>query len=347
MRLDHNQKASKSNNWHRLKGFSWHGQGLGCQLCFWPPSTGLLPLFIYEFALPWNLFSCNQSPKSLLLSHNESPLSCFLWWSLPRGTYFFHHIYTINICDSIAGVHLIIDNLGILKVSSSEPEPGGYSLLAAVSVSNHPSKKTRLLAVTVKHQVWKNPSPPPLLFMWEFIYSQHAPTCKTISHSAFTTTSCVIFAAAKQASDAKKDLHGDEENSYLPPKMRWGFMELTCADFGEQQQSLSSKELQGQRERRLWMLQRKEQHRSETEAAYWGRPAEEAVFSPHTGHQAGLQFSPVSHQFPTRSLFLLRRVRQQKKKPNIPSSKILFDPSWTVDKGQFWPANRQGLETET
>lgn len=40
--------------------------------------------------------------------------------------------------------------------------------------------------------------------MCEFIYSQHAPTCKTLSHSAFTTTSCVIFAAAKQAPNAKK-----------------------------------------------------------------------------------------------------------------------------------------------
>lgn len=70
--------------------------------------------------------------------------------------------------------------------------------------------------------------------MCEFIYNQHATTCKTVSHSALTTTSWVVFAAAKQAPDAKKDLHHDEENRDFPPKTRRGFWELTCADFGEE-----------------------------------------------------------------------------------------------------------------
>lgn len=167
----------------------------------------------------------------------------------------------------------------------------------------------------VKHQVWKNPSPLRYCSCVNLFTVSMRPRAKRFPTVPLQQPAALFLQQQNKPPMGKKDLHRHEENRYLPPKMRWGFRELTCADFGEQQQSLSSKELQSQRERRLWMLQRKEQHRSEAEAAYWGRPAEEAVFSPHTGHQAGLQFSPVWHQFPVRSLFLLRRVRQKKKKP--------------------------------
>ena len=42
-----------------------------------------------------------------------------------------------------------------------------------------------------------------------------------------------------------------------------------------------------------------------------GRPAEEAVFSAHTGHRARLLRSPAWRQLAARSLFLLRRVRHR------------------------------------
>lgn len=156
-------------------------------------------------------------------------------------------------------------NLSILKVSPAEPGAKVQSSwLLCHSFQPSLSGKQSPCCDSVKEP----PSPPPLLLMCEFIYSQRAPTCKTVSHSAFTATSCVIFPAAKQAPDGKKkkDLRGDKElrppsSQNICPDMTWrgrhvssvvllrrGFGTLAGADFGEQQQSLSSKASQSKHE---------------------------------------------------------------------------------------------------
>lgn len=130
--------------------------------------------------------------------------------------------------------------------------------------------------------------------------------------------------------------------------MRRGFGQLTCADFGEQQQSPSSKELQSQRERKALDAPEERATQVRGRGCVLGTSCRGACFlSTHWAPSWPPVLASLTSLPGEEFIFAASCAAAEKKKKNQPSilsSKILFEPSGTVAKGGFWPANGQGFK---
>lgn len=203
-----------------------------------------------------------------------------------------------------------------------------------LTVSNHPSKKTHLLAVTVKHQVWKDPSPLHYCSCVNLFTVSMRPRAKRFPTVTLQQPSALFLQQQnKPVMPRKTCIEMKKTDTFLQKNAMglqavnvcWLWRATTVAAIKRAAKPAWAKALDAPEERA-------------TQVRGWG-----CVLGTSCGGGCFLSthwapsWPPVLASLTSvpgeEFIFAASCAATEKKNPSILSSKILFDPSWTVAKG--------------